>query len=260
MTRKRKNLNELDSRPVSTGATVPLDSGRQPRILGWLVLIAGACSTWYWYRPLPPSVAETVHSTLPNRWPTSQSGPRSLWTDDGMIVPNIADALESSKADQGFTSEPISLDATLASPPYVALIPSDDARPNIREMLKTERIPRVPVEPMIATAPSNSTLPPLWSPDQQSSKPAVLANPNQSAWPDLGYVPKQPDKKSQQKQANPITTQFPHLLETGMRSIRTSENHEASVNDASTAFPPATKTEGSSTAERQPQFIRQPSK
>ena len=88
MARKKKR-DDLASKLELSPPLPTKDVSRQPRILGWLVLIAGASSTWYWYRPLPPSVNEIANPALTLSLPNFPSGPKSLWTDQGLVVPSL---------------------------------------------------------------------------------------------------------------------------------------------------------------------------
>jgi hypothetical protein len=264
MTRKKTaKRSDLAPPPKRTPEESQVEPGRQPRTLGWFVLIVGACSTWYWYRPLPKSVTETVHSTIPNNWPTSQSGPRNLWTDDGLIVPSIDDIKFHNAVDRLGPPAPNSDNSPLVGTPNVSVIPWEDTRKDFRDVLRAEVLPRLPVEPLVTSVPIDSK-PPTWTPDDQSSlspKASKEASKDRDAkWPDAGYVPEQVVQKAKQKQANKITTKIPQLLETGMRSIRTSEEIEtAGRGDASNPSGPDPIPQEPAVP-RQPNFIRQPTK
>ncbi len=260
MTRKKTTKrNDLAPPPKTATAQSQVDAGRQPRTLGWFVLIVGACSTWYWYRPLPKSVTETVHSTIPNDWPTSQSGPRSLWTDDGLIVPSIDDIKFHNAVDRLGPPAPSSDNSPLVGTPNVSVIPWEDTRKDFRDVLRAEVLPRLPVEPLVTSVPIDSK-PPTWTPDDQNSLSPKASKDREAKWPDAGYVPEQVVQKAKQKQANKITTKIPQLLETGMRSIRTSEEIEtAGRGDVSN--PSGLESIPQEPAvPRQPNFIRQPTK
>jgi hypothetical protein len=264
MTRKKTTKrSDLAPPPKRTPEESQLEPGRQPRTLAWLVLIVGACSTWYWYRPLPKSVTETVHSTIPNNWPTSQSGTRNLWTDDGLIAPSIEDIKFINAVDRLGPPAPSSEVSPLVGTPNVSVIPWEDTRKDFRDVLRAEVLPRLPIEPLVTSVPIDSK-PPIWTPDDQSllsAKTSKDASKDREAkWPDAGYVPDQVVQKAKQKQANKITTKIPPLLETGMRSIRTSEEIETAGrgDDSNQAGPDSIPQEPA--VPRQPNFIRQPTK
>ena len=260
MARKKTTKRDDLVPPPKTGKEAShVDAGRQPRILGWLVLVVGACSTWYWYRPLPKSVVETVHPTIPNNWPTSQSGPRSLWTDDGLIVPNIDEITKNSSVDRLGPTSQSTEDSPLVGTPNVTVIPWEDARKDFREVLRTEVLPRLPIEPLV-TSVSIDSKPPIWTPDEQNSLSARELKDREGKWPDAGYVPEQVVQKAKQKQANKITTKIPQLLETGMRSIRTSEEIETTVRADVSSQSRLDSVPQEQAVPRQPQFIRQPPK
>ena len=260
MTRKKTaKRSDLAPPPKHAPAQSQIEPGRQPRTLGWLVLIVGACSTWYWYRPLPKSVTETVHSTIPNNWQTSPSGTRSLWTDDGLIAPSIDDIKFINAVDRLGPPAPSSEDSPLVGTPNVSVIPWEDTRKDFRDVLRAEVLPRLPVEPLVTSVPIDSK-PPIWTPDDQSSLSPKTSKEGEAKWPDAGYVPEQVVQKAKQKQANKITTKIPPLLETGMRSIRTSEENETGgrAEVSNQAGPDSIPQEPA--VPRQPNFIRQPTK
>lgn len=263
MTRKKTTKrNDLAPPPKLATKESQVDAGRQPRTLGWLVLIVGACSTWYWYRPLPKSVTETVHSTIPNNWPT-QSGPRSLWTDDGLIVPSIDDIKFNNSVDRLGPLAPSSEDSPLVGTPNVSVIPWEDTRKDFRDVLRAEILPRLPIEPLVTSVPIDSK-PPTWTPDDPSSLSGKTskeaAKDRDAKWPDAGYVPEQVVQKVKQKQANKITTKIPQLLETGMRSIRTSEEIETAGRGDVSNQSGLDSIPQEQAVPRQPNFIRQPTK
>ncbi|MCF7960827.1 MAG: hypothetical protein K9M08_08790 [Pirellula sp.] len=264
MTRKKTTKrSDLAPPPKRTPEESQVEPGRQPRTLGWFVLIVGACSTWYWYRPLPKSVTETVHSTIPNNWPTSQSGPRNLWTDDGLIAPSIDDIKFHNAVDRLNPSAPNSDNSPLVGTPNVSVIPWEDTRKDFRDVLRAEVLPRLPVEPLVTSVPIDSK-PPTWTTNDQSSLPPKASKEaskdREAKWPDAGYVPEQVVQKAKQKQANKITTKIPPLLETGMRSIRTSEEIET-AGQGDVSNPARLESNPQEPAvPRQPNFIRQPTK
>ncbi len=260
---KTTKRSDLAPPPKPAKETADVDAGRQPRTLGWLVLIVGACSTWYWYRPLPKSDTETVHSTIPNNWPTSQSGPRSLWTDDGLIVPSLDDIKLNNAVDRLSPPAQSSEDSQLVGTPNVSVIPWEDTRKDFRDVLRTEILPRLPIEPAVTSVPIDSK-PPTWTQDEPNSLSAKAPRDGEAKWPDAGYVPEQVVQKAKQKQANKITTKIPQLLETGMRSIRTSEEISEEIETAepgnasnSSGLEPIPQEPA---VPRQPNFIRQPTK
>jgi hypothetical protein len=264
MTRKKTTKrSDLAPPPKTAPEKSQVDAGRQPRTLGWFVLIVGACSTWYWYRPLPKTVTETVHSTIPNNWPTSQSGPRSLWTDDGLIVPSIDDIKFHNAVDRLGPLAPNSDNSPLVGTPNVSVIPWEDTRKDFRDVLRAEVLPRLPVEPLVTSVPIDSK-PPTWTPDDKNSlspKASKEASKDrETKWPDAGYVPEQVVQKVKQKQANKITTKIPQLLETGMRSIRTSEEIETAGRGDVSNPSGLVSIPQEPAVPRQPNFIRQPTK
>jgi len=257
MARKSKR-DDLATKDASKSKPIVADPGRQPRIVGWLVLIVGGFSSWYWYRPLPDTVNQTVHATIASSWASSTSGPKSLWTDQTLILPS-ADGIE--YPTHGFRAEVANHsgeDAQLVGTPNVTLVPWNEAHTDIREVLKTERVPMVPVAPNFNEFPRASASQ-VWTPDQQLSNRIGESSNSRSNWPDAGYVPPQKIQKEQRRTATKITTQIPKLLETGMKSIRIEE----SIESVAQTFPnqPARPVDALPEAvqpARQPQFIRQP--
>ncbi len=258
MPRKSKRDDLAASKPPTTHPVAP-DPGRQPRIVGWLVLIVGAFSSWYWYRPLPDSVNQTVHSTTAPSWPTSASGPKSLWSDQGLVVPSTSDAMENlAEVRDQRLSQP-SDESRLIGAPKVTLVPWNDVQHDIRDILKTERVPMVPVAPDLTQHKPSINAPQVWTPDQQRVDRTGETTHSNSNWPDQGYVPSAKTKRDQRRAAAQITTQIPPLLETGMKSIRTAESEESTEtrerskptsSEVLQTTPPAPP--------RQPKFIRQP--
>ena len=242
MPRKSKRDDLAASKPPSATPIAP-DPGRQPRIVGWLVLIVGGFSSWYWYRPLPDSVNQTVHSTSPSAWPTSASGPKSLWSDQGLIVPSTAGAAEDLPAFRDQRTNQTTDETRLIGTPKVTLVPWNEVQHDIRDVLKTQRVPIVPIAPDLAQTKPLDSSPQVWTPDQQRSERVGEAIPSNSNWPDQGYVPPAKTQRDQRRPVVQITTQIPPLLETGMKPIRTA---------------PADESIEKSEPARQPQFIRQP--
>ncbi len=258
MPRKSKRDDLAASKPLMTHPVAP-DPGRRPRIVGWLVLIVGAFSSWYWYRPLPDSVNQTVHSTTAPSWPTSASGPKSLWSDQGLVVPSTSGAMENlAEVRDQRLSQP-SDESRLIGAPKVTLVPWNDVQHDIRDILKTERVPMVPVAPDLTQHKPSINAPQVWTPDQQRVDRTGETTHSNSNWPDQGYVPSAKTKRDQRRAAAQITTQIPPLLETGMKSIRTAESEESietregskpTSSEVLQTTPPAPP--------RQPKFIRQP--
>lgn len=263
MARKKKR-DDLAAPPLPSKPTTSVDSARQPRILGWLVLITGACSTWYWYRPLPPTANESANSGLPATWATSQSGPKSLWNDDGLVVPslNVPDTAPIPTSDliANAFAEP-----QLVGPQKVNLVPRSEwaePRQNLTEVLKTEKIPSVPIEEIIGKTPE-VLAPKVWTPEQSAKVGVALER--RSEWPDAGYMPKPNLNREKQKAATRITTQIPPLLDAGSRSIKTQEDTDSDRagkqqlpigvdNNKVTSSPEIVPPDPN----RQPSFIRQP--
>ena len=272
MARKSKR-DDLAPSSAPEPATHLVDPGRQPRFVGWLVLIVGGFSSWYWYKPLPDSVNQAAHATGSSSWASAKSGPHSLWTDETLLIPSTDLALEKNYEFKSDSSIPQSENANLVGKPNVTLVPWNEPQRDIRDVLKTERVPMVPVTPNFnetAKAPA----PQVWTPEQQHSSRIGEPSNTSSKWPDVGYVPPQKAQKEQQRAAAKITTQIPKLLETGMKSIQPQDLDEpvGQSNPANLPSQPAPlvqpapldgspRTIPSPTAPpaKQPQFIRQPS-
>ena len=236
------------------------DPGRQPRIVGWLVLIVGGFSSWYWYRPLPDSVNQTVHSTIPTSWPTSKSGPKSLWSDTGLVVPSTSGEPDNRAEFRVDSPRQLCEESRLIGPPKVTLLPWNEAHHDIRDALKTERVPMVPMTPDLIDGKLKSNSPQVWTPETQQSTQAGNTTKFNSNWPDVGYVLPEKISRDQQPTTVQITTQIPPLLETGMKSIRTADdlvdsgraNGFSNSKSSESALPPPPEPT------RHPMFIRQP--
>ncbi len=259
MPRKSKRDDLATSKPPTTQPAP--DPGRQPRVVAWLVLIVGGFSSWYWYRPLPDIVNQTVHSTAASSWPTSASGPKSLWSDQGLVVPSTAGTTEDMPEFRDERLNQLSDESRLIGAPKVTLVPWNEVQHDIRDVLRTERVPMVSIVPDLSKDKPLASAPNVWTPDQQRANQTgeathVLSTSN---WPDEGYVPPTKSKRDQRRAALQITTQIPPLLETGLKSIRTSESEESMGTSeiAKTTSSEALQTTPSAPP-RQPNFIRQP--
>ena len=238
------------------------DPGRQPRIVGWLVLIVGGFSSWYWYRPLPDSVNQTVHSTIPTSWPTSKSGPKSLWSDTGLVVPSTSGEPDNRAEFRVDSPRQLSEESRLIGAPKVTLLPWNEAHHDIRDALKTERVPMVPMTPNLIDGKLKSNSPQVWTPETQQSTQAGNTTKLNSSWPDVGYELPEKISRNQQPKTVQITTQIPPLLETGMKSIRTADDlvdsarpngfSNSNSKSSESALPPPPEPT------RHPMFIRQP--
>ena len=263
MARKSKRDDLAAKKTPLTQANVT-DPGRQPRIVGWLVLIVGGFSSWYWYRPLPDSVSQTVHSTIPTSWPTSKSGPKSLWSDTGLVVPSTSGEPDNRAEFRVDSPRQLSEESRLIGAPKVTLLPWSEAHHDIRDALKTERVPMVPMTPNLIDGKLKSNSPQVWTPETQQSTEAGNTTKFNSSWPDVGYVLPEKISRDQQPTTVQITTQIPPLLEKGMKSIRTADdlvdsarangfsNSNSNSKSSESALPPPPEPT------RHPMFIRQP--
>jgi len=271
MARKSKRSDLATSKSPSTPLVKP-EPARQPRTVGWLVLIVVGFSSWYWYRPLPDTVNQIVHATAPSSWASTKSSPKSLWSDSGLVVPStsgVPDSLleqrvDSSSQQSGTADSAVnqqSDDSRLIGPPKVTLVPWNDFQQDIRDVLKTERVPLVPIAPNLTEGSSPFNSPRIWTPEKQLPNRAEDAAQSNPIWPDSGYEPPEKTRKNQQRTAAQITTQIPPLLETGMKSIRTTDLDDSAQKSEISKSP----IEGSplntpTPPARKPQFIRQPRK
>ncbi|HUP78827.1 MAG TPA: hypothetical protein VM260_09745 [Pirellula sp.] len=261
MARKSKR-DDLAAKKTTLSQADVTDPGRQPRIVGWLVLIVGGFSSWYWYRPLPDSVSQTVHSTIPTSWPTSKSGPKSLWSDSGLVVPSTSGEPNNRAESRVDSSRQLGEESRLIGPPKITLLPWNEGHHDIRDALKTERVPMVPMTRDLIDGKLKSKSPQVWTPETQQSTEAGNTTQFNSNWPDVGYVLPEKISRAPQPTTVQITTQIPPLLETGMKSIRTADaliesdraNGFSNSNSKSSesALPPSPE------ATRHPMFIRQP--
>ncbi len=258
MARKSKR-DDLAALKAPTNKPPKPDPTRQPRIVGWLVLVVGGFSSWYWYRPLPDNVNQTVHSTLPSDWPTSLSGPKSMWSEQNLIIPSTLEAAEILPEPRVDFGNQRAEESRLIGAPKVTLVPFHEVQHDFREVLKNERVPMVPIAPDVKIGNTASNAPQVWTPEHHQKNSIEGLTPSNSMWPDEGYVPIAKIQKEQRRSAVKITTQIPPLLETGMKSIRTSDT-EGSIEAGYAANPKKSASDLASTPEptRTPQFIRQP--
>ncbi len=258
MARKSKR-DDLAALKAATSKQPKTDLGRQPRIVGWLVLIVGGFSSWYWYRPLPDNVSQTIHSTLPPEWPTSISGPKSLWSEQNLMVPSTLEASDTLPEPRSDFGNQRADESRLIGAPKVTLVPFHEVQQDIREVLKNQHVPVVPIAPDMKIHNSASNSPQVWIPEHSRSNSVVGSTPSTSNWPDEGYLPPARIQREQRRSAVKITTQIPPLLETGMKSIRTSDSND-SIGASYAANPKSSETDLAPTPQpsRQPQYIRQP--
>jgi len=261
MARKKKQ-DDLRPAPIEPST---VDPGRQPRVLGWLVLIVGTASTWYWYRPLPPSVTEAVNATQSYDWSNSPSEPKSIWTDQGLIVPSLSDSNKAPTFDPTIPNREV---PELVGTTGIALVPWHEPKSNLRDVLQTERLPMEPIEPLRPEANSPTKDSTTWIPENvpAKTKGTTKIPENTNAWPDEGYVSDSAKQRADLRAATKITTQIPPLLETGMRSIRTEEAAQEGNVERKSLADKASKsisdaaTGHATSATRPPNFIRQPKK
>jgi len=249
---KRNDLNAADKASPPS----PPNQSRQPRIVGWLVLIAGGVSTWYWYKPLPDAVHQTVNSTNAASWATSDSGPKSLWSDQGLVVPGTSVVFENPIEFQGSSANSRGVDANLVGAPKVTLVPWSETQHDIREVLKIERLQAsaVPGDRKESNFIGEPPQPPLTA--ASSALSSIETTISKSSWPDEGYVP--PPKAKRRNQAQ-ITAPIPPFLETGMKLIRTTESDDVSrPKEANTPNTESLSAVSAPEPIRKPQFIRQP--
>jgi hypothetical protein len=143
-----------------------------------------------------------------------------------------------------------------------------ESKVDIRDVLKTERLPMVPVEPARPEAKNPTAGPSTWIPESTQTPTALLPKTQETAssWPDVGYVPESVKQRAALRAATKITTSIPPLLETGMRSIKTLESkEEQTVEKTGPGNPEASQLNADSssnapTPARSPAFIRQPKK
>ena len=248
---KKSKLSDLGASNKAPPSTAPSPS-RQPRIVGWLVLIAGGVSTWYWYKPLPDSVHQTVNSASAASWAASDSGPKSLWSDQGLVVPGTSGVFENQVEFQSNSTSTQAAEANLIGTPKVTLVPWSDTQHDIREVLKKEA-EAVPADrkPSNFAAQPPQSLPTAASPALSSIETTV----SKPSWPDEGYVP--PPKAKRRGQAQ-ITAPIPSFLETGMKSIRTTESDDYTPPKDTNQINTEQQSASTPPPIRQPQFIRQP--
>jgi hypothetical protein len=168
-------------------------------------------------------------------------------------VPGTSGVFENPIEFQNDNANATSAEANLVGAPKVTLVPWSETHHDLREVLKTERTQgnSGSIDRSDSNFIANAARPP--APDLNSSldtKKTTVGNQN---WPDEGYVP--PPKAKRRNQAQ-ITAPIPPFLETGMKSIRTTESDDVSPTNETAK----TNNEPGSAPEpiRQPLFIRQP--
>jgi hypothetical protein len=231
MPRKKKTDDLQSIAQEATTETKP--TNRQPRVLGWLVLILGGASTFYWYKPLSNGTASRFDAHA-SALQDASLGPISVWSRDDSLVP-LVDNQEipnrHSGNDQAGSHE--SFWKELTGTPKVTLVPLNETQHDLRDLLKTEVLPRIPIKPDF----DSSSIPSDFPSAIRVQKPEGATVPSNAsglgkhpanrdagtAWPDTHYAKEVKREKQERKEAARITTQIPPLLEAGKRTIRTEE-------------------------------------
>ena len=182
-----------------------------------------------------------------------------MWSEQNLLIPSTfegAENLPDSRVDFGNQRAE---ESRLIGAPKVTLVPFHEVHHDIRAVLKNERVPMIPIAPDLKIGHTTSNAPQVWTPERQQKKSIEGLTSSNSIWPDEGFVPIAKIQKEQRRSAVKITTQIPPLLETGMKSIRTSDT-EGSVEASYPANPKKSESDFSLMPEptRQPQLIRQP--
>ncbi len=274
---RKKSPSTASPRSADTPA-----HAQRPRVLGWLVLAAGTFSTWYWYRPLPPSAIESAHGTPSLHWSPSELGPKSIWNERGLILPSLDAPAEVAATHPNPSLAPI--ETQLVGPENVTLVPARDwKKEDLGTIVKSEQqIPMVPIPSQFPLSKSQTKPPAAWTPDEmQLTSQSNFTNPNrsilrgnpiasgsvhegnttpghlpESQWPDRSFHPNESKSELQQARAKPNF--IPPLLEAGMKSIRTQEDREPNstisapsallpTTGGSAGFPPPPEWKGSGT-------------
>jgi hypothetical protein len=166
-------------------------SPKQPRLLGWLMIVGGAFSTWCWYRPLPknkglPTIVSVSTKPLPDASGDAQ----------GLVLPSIAEP--GNAASQTLRTTAVNeLPPDLVGEGEVALQPYQENRHReLQERVGTEPLPVIPIESPLVTLGRPNPKPPLWTnglgPDPRSLM-ATQATPRD---PSSLQAAKEPERDS----------------------------------------------------------------
>jgi hypothetical protein len=275
-----KNVELDSSNRSSSSSRESQPYSQQPKVLGWLILIAGGFSTWYWYRPLPTAVNETTNSGFSAAWPNPPAGPKSIWSDKGLVVPSLEAPIEVPRFEPR-----TDLSQELVGARNVTLTLSRERREELSNYLKPDRLPVASVDHHVpATAPLAKP-PAPWTSNEarNSSSPNATAtsidrqvpitdtvptSPFGSAmgtqiaapklkesttqWPDSNYtVGSQPCNELPRSVP---TAHAPPLLQTGMRSIHLQDDEL----QRTVAKPPIENLAPAPNDKREPKYIKQP--
>jgi hypothetical protein len=130
--------------------TTPSEHAPRPIALLGMALVAGAASTWYWYRPLPKEALERAHRSVPTASVAAPVPNPFASQDRGLIAPTLAktDAAPDPLLpidDSAIRSENAPPEA-LTGPADLALTPYHERIRPIQEWLAGEPLPMVPMD------------------------------------------------------------------------------------------------------------------
>lgn len=152
----RKSKSQDSSSPPRDTPSNQAPRTKGPRVLGWLVLISGGFSTWYWYHPLPDQANEAIHGVIGKSWANENREPKSIWSEPSLIVPSFGsetvprsvglvanNSLSIAHTDSISTNIPI---REMQEPAEVSLADRKPAPIDLRQTFANERLPLVTVD------------------------------------------------------------------------------------------------------------------
>jgi len=150
-------------------------STRQPKLLGVMVLVGGAISTWCWYKPLPTDAKTLANGLVPvavagDTPPEATAASKSKWGLEGLVFPSFFSKTNSETSGH---DAPRKSSSIVSSGPGVGDLPGDLVGDQelhltpyqrldipIKDRVAGEPLPIIPVMPPLqADAPVK---PPLW--------------------------------------------------------------------------------------------------
>lgn len=169
-------------------------SPKQPRLLGWLMIVGGAFSTWCWYRPLPNHAGIPAKATAPNT-PMQGATGGSAYDSRGLVQPSREDS--SSVTHNNRSSAVNELPPDLVGEVEVALQPYQEHRHRVlQERVGAEPLPVIPIESPMVTLGRPNPKPPLWTNGLGPEPRSLLATQSGPRDSSLTGATMEPDRDS----------------------------------------------------------------
>lgn len=161
------------SKNRSSSTTPEGTTSRQPKLLGVMVLVGGAISTWCWYRPLPKDAKNVANGLVSvasagDMASKEDAPPKSLWGLEGLVFPSFFSKASPDKNDRGGAGTNVvavgsgagDLPGDLVGDQELQLTPYQRLDTPLKDRVAGEPLPIIPVMPPLHRGPPAK--PPLW--------------------------------------------------------------------------------------------------